>query len=159
MAIRQVAPARASAGRPHGEKGEATKEQQATRERGITGGDWADCLSAVEIDKLLGSTAVIPADTFWRWKAGELTTTAIHNMLWKKKKNAKEGEALRFIIWLRHHWICAELSSRPHEWNELLIFDSAASIAVKKDIEKTGSPTPHVGKRLCEPLVYVCVVL
>ncbi|PHR97646.1 MAG: hypothetical protein COA68_12300, partial [Oceanobacter sp.] len=118
----------------------ATKTTTTTN---ATGGDLTDCWSAAEIDRLVGNAAALPADTFWKWRNGGISAAQIQQRLAKNRTTV-----LRLIIWMRHHWVCAELQQAPSPTTtaHLAVYDSATSLAVRKDLHKLaremGWPEP-----------------
>ncbi|CUG85045.1 Hypothetical protein, putative [Bodo saltans] len=94
-----------------------------------------ECLSADDLDRLVGAHTQLPAAAFFRWRNGGITTTDLRAQLTR----AREWTPTLFIVHARFHWVATELTN--DQW---IIWDSAPSRAVRADIAKFA-------KNLCLP--------
>ncbi|PHR97720.1 MAG: hypothetical protein COA68_12285 [Oceanobacter sp.] len=96
------------------------------------GGDPAGCLSAADIDHIVGAYTSLPAAAFFEWRQGHRHTTELAKHL--------RGAGL-FIVHVRHHWVASQLVDGT--WK---IWDSAPSRAVRADLRRyaisLGLPAP-----------------
>ena len=129
--------------RREGTKNEQTKTNKQTKmgkggtvtdknkKAAVTGGDLRDCLSDGEIDNCIKNIKIwntLPAKIFYDFSLGTIEVQKLKKMILEKNKKG----AVLFTVFVRHHWVaCIFISER-----EILLFDSAPSFIVRRDIER-----------------------
>lgn len=86
----------------------------------VKGGDYADCLSSDDIDRILLpelGRRTLPADTFYHLARGEDIKVCIQ-------------DGMLCVVHVRHHWVLA-MFGHGESWR---VWDSAPSFAVQRDL-------------------------
>ncbi|MBM4077901.1 MAG: hypothetical protein FJ267_19915, partial [Planctomycetes bacterium] len=105
-----------------------------TRQRGLLGGDVAACLSAVDIDDVIGLITAAPAAAFHRLQHSHQYDSTLQQL---KRRFCRPRQLT--VIHIRYHLVLA-LIDRAFDKNDtalnLIIYDSARSHPVERDIRK-----------------------
>ena len=89
--------------------------------RGPTGGDLKDCLTSTEINDVVGTRLMVPAEAFYEARQ----TQDGHQQL-AERLRGRDGLV---IIHVRHHWLAAHIAK-----NRFTVYDSALSAPVQRDM-------------------------
>ena len=88
-------------------------------------------MSDGEIDNCIKNIKIwntLPAKIFYDFSLGTIEVQKLKKMILEKNKKG----AVLFTVFVRHHWVaCIFISER-----EILLFDSAPSFIVRRDIER-----------------------
>jgi hypothetical protein len=115
----------------------------------LTGGDVKDCLSDIDINKVVGHITLTPADAFCAEKRKSDDTV-------RQLATHLKGKSGLLIIHTRHHWLAAQLQQRV-----FTVYDSAISPPVQRDVYKlalemgwnpptfAACPQQHYGTNEC----------
>lgn len=122
--------ARAPAVRGQGDK---ERERGGNDER-TKGGEWLDCLSASEIDEILGrySEATVSAFHFYNFRRGKLGEEEFVKIL---EEGVESHGRLYVPLHIRYHWILLVVSGKKAGLRGV-VWDSAPSVVVKRDVTK-----------------------
>ncbi|MDP3762438.1 MAG: hypothetical protein Q8R01_18190 [Ramlibacter sp.] len=99
------------------------------------GGDYADCLSATELDDVLEpmlGDAYVRATVLYNVRVGRASTTEVEKMLLRR---TARNPLVIAPLHVRHHWVCAVLSASQEGGLTATVVDSAPGSATRHDIE------------------------
>ncbi len=102
-------------------EGDATERRTKSGVDNTLGGDIYDCLSAKDIDKILGNTILVPAGSFYYARHAEQGYDELATRL-------RKATGL-LIIHTRHHWLAASVTRECTTF-----YDSARSRPVERDM-------------------------